>query len=71
MQKEGSMTVEELRMQGAIYITRIEEGLDNYPNTLLEGSKEELFQVIHKIYECSRPKSSYVDFYYGRLTPKE
>lgn len=66
-----AISLEELKRQGAIYIERIEEGIERYPYTNLEGSGREIFEKIYELVQENGWECSFVDFYYGRLTQEQ
>lgn len=67
----GVVSKEDIISLGAIYFEHIQEGLDQYYNTMLEGTESELYEKIESLYTQNENEESYVDFYYGKLSYEE
>lgn len=61
------MTIQDLRSQGAIYLTNIQEGFDQYHFETICLTEKEAFDYFHNIWESSQYAHAYVDFYYYTL----
>lgn len=59
--------LEELKEKNAIYIENIQDGFNEYPNSLLEGTEEYVNNAIRKLFIENGLENSFADFYYGRL----
>ncbi|PRR81633.1 hypothetical protein [Clostridium vincentii] len=63
--------LEELKKKNIIYIESIQEGFNKYPNTMLDGSEEQVNTAIRQLFNINGLDNSYADFYYGRLNQQE
>lgn len=63
--------LEELKKKTVIYIESIQEGFNKYPNTMLEGSEEQVNNAVRQLFNKNGIDNSYADFYYGRLNQQE
>lgn len=61
----------DLLKRGAIYLNRIEEGFEDYKVDSMEGTEEELYQILLSLYRKNGETNSFVDFYYYRLSESE
>ena len=64
-------TLEEIKKEDVIYFKNIQEGFDNYENTIIEGSEEFVNNIIRMLYLENTLENSFADFYYGRLSEGE
>lgn len=69
--KIDTVTKEELKQAGCLYIPCLSEGLNHYSHQFLEGTKEELWQQLQQRLAANGAECTYFDFYYGTLTPEE
>jgi predicted DNA-binding protein (MmcQ/YjbR family) len=67
----GVTSKEKIISLGGIYIEKIQDGFDKYNCNMLKGSKEELFEKLEELYHKNGCESSFVDFYYGKLSWEE
>ena len=65
------MTVKELVDKGAIYITNIEDGFQNYKNGILTMKREEARSFFQNLIQVYGVDYCYVDFYYFVLSKEE
>lgn len=62
-----AVDVEWLKAQGAIYIERIQQGLEEYPNEIRKLDAGRAVDEIHRLWKDDAISGAYVDFYYFRL----
>jgi predicted DNA-binding protein (MmcQ/YjbR family) len=67
----GITSKENIISLGGLYIENIQDGFDQYTCNMLEGTQEEIYQKIYELREKNSINSSYVDFYYGKLSLEE
>jgi hypothetical protein len=61
------MNLEEFKKLNSIYLDNILDGFNNYPNTTIEGTEEEVNNAIKLLVDANGFENSYGDFYYGRI----
>lgn len=61
----------DLLNRGAIYLNRIEDGFEEYKVDSIEGTEEELYQILMSLYHKNGETNSFVDFYYYCLSESE
>lgn len=61
------ITLQELIDKGIVYIKNIQNGFNNYPNVILEGTEEYVNNVIRELVKVNGTQNAFADFYYGRL----
>lgn len=61
------INLKELEKENIIYIKNIQDGFNKYPNTMFEGTEEQVNSAIRKLVNLNGFENSYADFYYGRL----
>jgi hypothetical protein len=77
IQNNGEMNISEIVTKeqiialGGIYFDNIQEGFDKYDYILMEETKEDIIEEIKSLRDLNGLEYSYVDFYYGKLTPEE
>ena len=59
--------LEEFKKKNVIYLENIQEGFNKYPNTMFEGSEDQVNNAIRQLINLNGLENSYADFYYGRL----
>lgn len=59
--------LEELKKQNVIYLENVQDGFNKYPNSMLEGTEEQVNNCIRQLFNANGLENSYADFYYGRL----
>ena len=64
---EVKINLKELKKQDIIYIDKVQDGFNKYPNMILEGTEDEVNKGIRDIVKENGLENSYADFYYGRL----
>ena len=70
MNGSNSIMLEEIK-KNIIYIKNIQEGFNKYPNTIIEGTEEDVNNVIRRLINKNGIENSYADFYYGKLDQEE
>ena len=63
--------LEELKKENVIYVENIQEGFNKYPNSMIEGTEEQINNAIRQLFIVNGLENSYADFYYGRLNQEE
>ncbi len=61
------VNVSELQKLNGIYISNINEGMNEYLCYILEGTKEQHNKLLVELVKKNEPQGSYVDFYYKRI----
>ena len=64
---EIKISLEEFKKKNVIYLDKIQDGFNKYPNIMLEGTEEYVNDAIRKLFKENGIDNSYADFYYGRL----
>ena len=64
---EIKISLEEFKKKNIIYLDKIQDGFNKYPNVMLEGTEEYVNDAIRKLFKENGIDNSYADFYYGRL----
>lgn len=64
------MTIEELKVTGAIYFEKITEGMEQYDNQIVRMNEFQAVDKFTELWEVCGCKNVYVDFYYFTL-PQE
>lgn len=64
---ELKISLDELKKKNIIYINNIMDGFHKYPNSTIEGTEEEVNNLVRNIVKLNGLENSYADFYYGRL----
>lgn len=65
------VTKEQIIALGGIYFNNIQVGFETCDYFLLEETKEEILKELKRLRDINGMESSYVDFYYGKLTIEE
>lgn len=61
------ISLEELKKKNVIYLDKIQDGFNKYPNMILEGTEDQVNNTIRDLVKANGLDGSYADFYYGRL----
>ncbi|WP_167958117.1 MmcQ/YjbR family DNA-binding protein [Anaerosporobacter faecicola] len=67
----GALDQKTLLSQGALYISRIEEGYRDYDAKELSREPDEAEEELRQIWEQNGTEDAYVDWYYGTLSAEE
>lgn len=65
--EQVKINLEELKKKNIIYLDKVQDGFNKYPNIILEGTEDEVNKGIRDIVKANGLENSYADFYYGRL----
>lgn len=61
------ISLEELKKKNVIYLDKIQDGFNRYPNMIIEGTEDKVNNAIRDLVKANGIDNSYADFYYGRL----
>lgn len=67
----NSYTLEQFKKINPFFVENVLDGLNQYPNLMLDGSETDLRQWILELAELEGYESVYADCYFGRLNDTE